>query len=66
MFYLKEAPKYLGPQYRKTFYETEIERRNKIARKKEEKQRSRAEEKQIAVWNVDNQVMDGSLEIDVR
>ncbi|GFO42066.1 ceramide kinase-like protein [Plakobranchus ocellatus] len=58
-------PQMLGPQYRKTFTEIEVERRRKIARKKEEKMKAREESKMLSVWNIDNQQVK-SLELDFK
>ncbi|GFS14015.1 ceramide kinase-like protein [Elysia marginata] len=62
----KEAkPQMLGPQYRRTFTEIEVERRRKIARKKEEKQKAREESKMLSIWNIDNQQIK-TLELDFK
>ncbi|RUS88047.1 hypothetical protein EGW08_004213 [Elysia chlorotica] len=58
-------PQMLGPQYRRTFTEIEVERRRKIARKKEEKQKAREESKMLSVWNIDNQPFK-TLELDIK
>lgn len=58
-------PQMLGPQYRRTFTEIEVERRRKIARKKEEKQKAREESKMLSVWNIDNQQVQ-TLELDFK
>ncbi|CAG5134609.1 unnamed protein product [Candidula unifasciata] len=50
-------PQLVGPQYRKTFHEIEMEKYRKHARQKEEKQKAKEEAKMVAVWNVDNQIV---------
>ncbi|KAK3791075.1 hypothetical protein RRG08_010479 [Elysia crispata] len=58
-------PQMLGPQYRRTFTEIEVERRRKIARKKEEKQKAREESKMLSIWNIDHQQVK-TLELDFK
>lgn len=50
-------PNLIGPQYRKTFREIEMEKYRKHARKKEEKQKAKEEAKMVAMWNIDNQIV---------
>ena len=65
---LQNPTRLVGPQYRKTFHEIEMKKRRDHARKKEEKQKARQEEKLIANWNIDNQMVAGgeNKEIDIK
>lgn len=55
----------MGTQYRQTFAEAEIKRRQKIARKKEEKMKAREEMKSRSVWTIDNEICK-DLEMDFK
>lgn len=62
---VQEKPQLVGPQYRKTFSEIEMEKQKKHARKKEEKQKAKEEAKMLAVWNIDNQIV-RELTLDIK
>ncbi|KAH9489706.1 hypothetical protein Btru_037467 [Bulinus truncatus] len=62
----QKPPQHLvGPMYRKTFSEIEMEKHRRHVRKKEEKLKAKEEAKMVSVWNIDNQLVD-TLELDFK